>query len=189
MYCNIDILRQWVYYQIVSDDRLKLEIDDNTYHIYYKNKVGHFTIWPKGIIEESINEGDDILFYLHFEFHDYKYACDFFKRMINVLAKEDQRIHEILLCCTGGMTTTFFAQKMNRYCELNHSPYHFNAAGSYHLDDVYQGKELILIAPQLRHMLVELKAKYAPVPIESIEASVFAAYDCPGLLDQIETIL
>lgn len=185
---NIDIFKKWVYFQVKNDSHLNIEISDSqTYKIYYKKKVATFVVWPMGIIEESIHEGDKILFYLHYQFYNFHFSIDLFYRMINKLTEDIEiKTKHILLCCTGGMTTGFFAEKMNRYCELNQLPYQIDATAIYNLDNVYLNYELILIAPQLRYKVMELSQKYKSVIVKSIEPVAFATYDCQALLTQIE---
>lgn len=184
---NLDIFRKWVYLQIINHDDFIFEEEHYTYKIYYKNKVAYFVMWPQGIIEETIKRGNETIFYLHYQFYNFYFAKDLFCRMINKLV-EDKEKNEInvLLCCTSGFTTSFFADKMNNYCQLNQKPYHLQATAIYHLDDIYQKYQLILIAPQLRYKIAELTQKYKPVVIQSIESIVFATYDCQALLEQIE---
>lgn len=187
---NIDVFKRWVYFQIKNDSRLTLETSDSqTYKIYYKKKMAIFVVWPIGIIEESVHEEEKILFYLHYQFYNFCFAKDLFYRMINKLTEDIEiEIKHILLCCTGGMTTGFFAEKMNKYCELNQLPYQIDASAIYNLDNVFQDYELILIAPQLRYKVMELSQKYKPTIVKSIEPVAFATYDCQALLTQIEEL-
>lgn len=185
---NIEVFKKWIYFQIKNDSRLTLEIcDSQTYKMTYQNKVATFVVWPIGIIEETINDGDKLLFYLHYQFYNFHFAMDLFYRMINKLTEDTKdEMKHILLCCTGGMTTGFFAEKMNKYCELNQLPYEISASAIYNLDNVFKDYELILIAPQLRYKVMELSQKYKPTIVKSIEPVAFATYDCQALLTQIE---
>ena len=54
--------------------------------------------------------------------------------MMDKLMEDDQQSYHILLCCSGGMTTGYFAQKLNKYCQLNHLPYHIDATAIYELE-------------------------------------------------------
>lgn len=185
---NIEVFKKWVYFQVKNDPRLTLEIKDNqTYLIQYQNKQASLVVWPIGVIEETIEDHHQIVFYLHYQFHNFHFATDMFLRMIHKLTEDVENKYErILLCCTGGMTTGFFAEKMNKYCKLNHLSYQISAAALYHLDKIYQDYDLILIAPQLRYKVVELSQKYKPTIVESIDPMIFATYDCQLLLEQIE---
>ncbi len=184
---NIEIFRKWVYFQVMNDPRLTLEeYDSRTYKIYYQKRVARFVIWPIGIVEEAVTEGEELLFYLHYQFYNFYFATDLFHRMIQKLTEVHEEKKSILLCCSGGMTTGYFAEKMNKYCQLNKLPYTIQAAPVYHLQDVYQKFDLILVAPQLRYKAAELMQQLQPVTVKCIEPTTFATYDCQALLDQIE---
>ena len=52
-------------------------------------------------------------FYLHFQFKTLKHAISLFEEMDQCIKKMiDQPICRLLLCCSGGMTTAFFADKI-----------------------------------------------------------------------------
>lgn len=183
---NIDVFRKWVYYQILKDSRLTIEeYDERTYKIFYKDKVARFVIWPIGIIEEAIVENEQLLFYLHYQFRNFHFAIDLFYRMIDKLTEEKEERKQVLLCCTGGMTTGFFAEKMNKFCQLNKVPYLIQASPAYNLSNIYQNYDLILVAPQLRYKAIELSQQFKPVAVKCIDPVTFATYDCQALLEQI----
>lgn len=185
---NIEVFRKWVYFEVINDPRLIIEqYDERTFKIFYKNRVARFVVWPIGVIEEAINEGDNLLFYLHYQFYNFHFSKDLFYRMINKLTEEvNQEEQKILLCCSGGMTTGFFAEKMNKYSVLNQLKYHFHATSAHDLDNVYNDYEVILLAPQLRYKVFEFTEKYKPSIVMSIDPVTFATYDCQALLKQIE---
>lgn len=187
---NIEVFRKWVYYQVKNDSRLTLkQTNSQTYHICYQDKVASFVIWPIGVIEETIYDGNELLFYLHYQFYDFHFATDLFYRMIDKLTESGNiKKRKILLCCTGGMTTSYFAEKMNKYCELNKMMYQIDATAVYRLDEFYQDYEMILIAPQLRYKVIELSQKYKPIIVQSIDPVIFATYDCQLFMQQIEKI-
>lgn len=184
---DLEVFRKWVYYQVENDPRLTLEkYDERTYKIYYQKRVARFVIWPIGIVEEAIMEGEELLFYLHYQFHNFHYATNLFHRMMEKLLEDEKTNYHILLCCSGGMTTGYFAQKLNKYCQLNHLPYQIDAQAVHQLENVYQNYDFIFIAPQLRYKQRELSQTLKPVPVYNIEASVFATYDCQAMIEVIE---
>lgn len=109
--------------------------------------------------------------------------------MMEKLLEDEKPNYHILLCCSGGMTTGYFAEKLNKYCQLNHLPYHVDATAVYQLENVYQKYDLILIAPQLRYKQHELSQKLKPVLVDNIDASIFATYDCQAMIEHIEKII
>ena len=184
---NIHVFKRWVFFQIQNDKRLRFEVkDENTYSISYKNKTATYTIWPMGVIEETIEEHGEVIFYLHFKFRNFHFCTDMYNRMINKLVEEEKKEIKILLCCTGGMTTGFFAEKMNQYCELNGLHVIVNASPLYHLDNVIMNYDYLLVAPQLRYKLPELIQKYKGVKIDSIDPATFATYNCEQLIKYVK---
>lgn len=183
---NIEVFRKWVYFQVKNDSRLTIEqYDSRTYKIYYKDKVARFVIWPIGVIEEAIFKDKQLLFYLHYQFQNYHMATDLFYRMIEKLTEDNNIQHKVLLCCTGGMTTGYFSEKMNKFCQLSKLPIQVDATAFYRLEENYKDYDLILIAPQLRYKVIDLRQKLKSEIIDSIDPIVFATYDCQGLMKQI----
>ncbi len=183
---QVAIFRKWVYYQLSTHKDIKVEFyDERTYKIYYRDKVSRFVVWPIGIIEEAIYQGDDLLFYLHYQFHDFYFARDLFDKMMYKLLEDSPEVKNILLCCSGGMTTGYFALQLNDYCAMNHLPYHIDATAQYQLLNVCQDYDLILLAPQLRYQSIDIQTK-ASCDILNIEPRVFASYDCQAMMQVIE---
>ena len=186
-YENIDVFKRWVYFQLKNNNQIHFEIkDENTYIIYYDSKKAIYTIWPMGVIEETIEDKGNTIFYLHFKFRNFHFCTDMFYRMMDKLFEEEKKEIKVLLCCTGGMTTGFFAEKMNQYCELNSLHVTVNAVPLYHLDNVIMNYDFLFVAPQLRYKLPELIQKYKDIKIDSIEPATFATYNCQKLLEYIK---
>ena len=82
------------------------------------------------IVEMSVNtlEDDENKFYLHFELKDLSHAKELFKEMLEVLESlEKQPKIKILLCCTSGLTTNFFKDKLNEASKILSLNFEFNA--------------------------------------------------------------
>lgn len=175
---NIEVFRKWVYYQIINNSKLQLKTDEKqNYTITYQNRVAKFIIWPIGVIEEFVYEDDRLLFYLHFQFVTFHHATVLFYKMIDHLLAKEVVKKKILLCCTGGLTTGFFAEKTNEFCLKHQLDYEISATSLSHLYDIYQDYDYIFIAPQLRYKTLELSRKLENVPVKSIEPVIFAKYD------------
>lgn len=183
------VFKKWIGYQLQEAQLTYKMTDPNTYHIYNNDKIGKLVIWDIGVIEESIYEKETLLFYLHYELNHLHLAVDYFYRMIDQMKTASIKHNiQVLLCCSGGMTTGFFAEKLNNYCKLNHIHVEVDATAVYHLPDVYQDYDMVLVAPQLRYQVIELSQRYKPIVIQSIDPVIFATYDCPALLNQVENI-
>lgn len=185
---NVELFKIWVCNRVKEHKELELRIiDQNTYEIIYNNKVGRFVVWPKEIIEESIEIEGEMLFYLHYEFHNFIYATDLFERMIQVLLKESIVMKKkILLCCSGGMTTGYFASRANQFCKLNQLPYEIDANSVDKIFNIYKEYQMILLAPQIHYRLREIKECYPDSKVVLIDPSTFASYDCAKLIKVVE---
>ena len=67
-------------------------------------------------------------FYLHFELREISYAEELFAEMLETITdlKHQQNL-KILLSCTGGLTTGFFADKLNDAAKVLSLNYEFTA--------------------------------------------------------------
>ena len=91
-------------------------------------------------------------FYLHFELKDLDYAQELFSQMVETLTDlKNQQSVKILLSCTGGMTTSFFAQKLNDAVKLLSLDYEFAAVPFHRLYNVGFDYSAILLAPQIAY--------------------------------------
>ncbi len=140
------------------------------------------------VIELNITniKDNEIKFFLHFELNDLKHAEDLFCEMMESLDKlKDKQKTTVLLCCTSGLTTNFFANKLNEASLSLSTPYQFDAV-SYH--DLYAKSpdyEIILLAPQIAYMHKEIKKILKEKLIIVIPAAVFASYDSFKIIELI----
>lgn len=186
---NIEIFRKWVFYYAQNHPELSIEeYDERTYKIYYKDKVGRFVVWPIGIVEEAIHQDKNVLFYLHYQFRSFNYALDLFYRFIDKLLEDGTREKSLLLCCTGGLTTSYFTEKLRTYCQLNHLSYKIDAIAYSQLKKQCSNYDYILIAPQLRYKLLEIGEYFDAGRIISIDSVTFATYNCQALINQVRSL-
>ena len=91
-------------------------------------------------------------FYLHFELKDLAYAQELFGEMAETLADlKNQQSVRILLSCTGGLTTGYFAQKLNEAAELLSLDFKFDAVPFHKLYSAAFDYSVILLAPQIAY--------------------------------------
>ena len=122
------------------------------------------------------------MFYLHFDLNDLEHAKELFVEMTESLRKlkSEEKI-KVLLCCSSGITTSFFVEKLNsgvKFLSLNYS---FSAV-SY--NDLYVrafDADIILLAPQIGFRLWRVREILKDKTVLMIPASVFAAYDVSAL--------
>ncbi|MGX8680378.1 MAG: PTS sugar transporter subunit IIB [bacterium] len=180
--------KKWIYYQLITRDDLMTRFDDHQVVIEGYGKKGLITYWDEiDIVEEEIYEEGQLIFYLHYNMDHYHIAVDLFHQMIKrMVITERQEARRILLCCSGGMTSSYFKMKMNEYFILNHIPYICEASSFDEMMEVADEYDLILIAPQMRFALYDAATRLPHSHFATVPPSMFAHYDCTGLYNLIE---
>ena len=110
------IFRKWIsnqkrdYYHLYPS-----ETDPDAIIIENEYCYSYVTFNPQCIIELCVmnKRTDEMAFYLHFQFKTLNHAISLFEEMDQCIQKMvNQPICRLLLCCSGGMTTAFFADKI-----------------------------------------------------------------------------
>ena len=127
---------------------------------------------------------DETTFFLHFHATDRDHATGLFAEMVDALiALEHQQTTEVLLCCTAGMTTSFFADKLNQVAQTLELNWSFSAVS---VNEVYEkgaDKAAVLVAPQIGYQHARIAQTLPDVPVLLIPTATFASYDAAGCLD------
>lgn len=141
------------------------------------------------IVEMKItnNADEENKFFLHFELNDEDHAQELYKEMVNALMdlKENQT-KKILLCCTSGLTTNFFAMKLNETAQYLSLPYTFNAVS---VDAVYKeamNYDAILLAPQIAYAYDKMATILVDKIVLKMPARVFASYDAAAAIEFVK---
>ncbi|MCD7949464.1 MAG: ROK family protein [Erysipelotrichaceae bacterium] len=130
---------------------------------------------------------NDTEFYLHFQMKNLKHAVKLFSEMKETINKINSKTHiNVLLCCSGGLTTSFFAQKINETVELLDLNIHVSAVGYHMLYQMKENYDVVLLAPQIAYELAETKALLKDKIVKEIPTGVFAKYDVHAMLDIIQ---
>ncbi len=129
-------------------------------------------------------------FFLHFQPVDESHSKDLFHEMLMSLSSlKEKKVTKILLFCSAGMTTSFFAQKMNEVSNFLELDYEFNAVS---VNEVYQNAkdyDVILIAPQVAYEEKNITNRIQDKLILKIPTSIFASYDANGCIEFIRESL
>ena len=126
---------------------------------------------------------DTTLFYLHSEFGDEERAQRLFTEMLDVLAKRiGSEVQHVLLCCSCGMTTTFFANKLNELAAEHDLKFDFCAKPIEEAKRSGTTYIAVLLAPQVGHQLREVREALPGVIVLELPASLFGTYDANGVL-------
>ena len=132
------------------------------------------------------DQKDENVFYLHFELNDLEHAKGLFHEMEECLLKqkEDNTIH-VLLCCTCGLTTSFFTMKLNEAVEALSVKMDFEAVPYDKLYETAPAKDVILIAPQIGYQLKNARSILTDKIVLDIPAAIFSSYDVLGLINYV----
>ena len=140
---------------------------------------GKVTKYKNNVIEEEVisKDKEEVLFYIHFQMANMKHALDLLKEMIDCIYESyNEPIGKILLCCSGGMTTTLYAHNMQKLAKMEHLNYSIDACGFNLLYEIGEDYDVILLAPEVAYLLAEAKS-HLSVKVEAIPTKYFARND------------
>lgn len=164
-----------------DDDHYRLETD------YATAQINFYRMEPDPEVVEFLieNKADgETKFFLHFHPEERDHAIQLFREMTQALiALREQQTTEVLLCCTVGMTTTFFADRLNQVAETLGLDWHFSAVAASEAVEHGQSKAAVLVAPQIGYQAKRLQAMIPNVPVLPIPTATFASYDAAGCLE------
>lgn len=185
-----NIYRTWILAQNVeglaitpvNDESLKLESDVAT------GCANFYDIDGTTIVElrlENKQSGESI-FFLHFELDDIDRAKQLFKELCQAHAKQlSVEVHHILLCCTCGVTTTFFANKLNECAQSSGLDYDFCAMPVEEAMKKGEDYDAVLLAPQVGHMRKSVVEALPGTLVIEIPGAVFGSYDAKTALNLV----
>ena len=131
--------------------------------------------------------GKDAAFYLHFEFRELKHAQELFIEMIESLQEmENKRHKKILLCCSCGLTTSYFMMKLNEVSELMDLDMEFSAMSVNEIYTNASDKDAILVAPQIGYETEKIAKVMEDKIVIRVPAQVFASYDAKKMIDILQ---
>lgn len=86
----------------------------------------------------------------------------------------------ILLVCAGGMSTSILMKKMEKYWEEKGEKLNIKAAGLSSYKEEAKGFDIILVGPQVRYKLDEIR-KVTSLPTEMINGLDYAMGNCDNI--------
>lgn len=184
------IFKKWVLYQTSSDYDIFQDPDDpDVIVIKTDYSYSEISFNPLNIIELSVTNTatNNVEFYLHFQMNTLKHALELFEEMIDSIKKLiNKPVTKVLLSCTGGLTTGFFAQRLNEINQLLSLDYVFVAVPYRDLFTVGQNYDIILLAPQISFEYAMVKKILKGKQVMRIPNLVFAKYDAGAIFRMIE---
>ena len=94
---------------------------------------------------------------------------------------------KILLVCAGGMSTGLLMKKMEKYWADRNKTVTINAVGLAEYEDMYESYDVILVAPQTRYKVDDIK-EYTGKPTDVIDSTDYALANCANIMKQVEAL-
>ena len=165
--------------RIISDDKTDYVTETAAAHVEFfhlEYEIVSFTI--------DSPKSEEPLFFLHFELKDMDHARQLFNEMIQSLKQAHEKVTtKILLSCSSGFTTSFFADKLQTAAETVGLDYSFSAVSYTDLFEAAQDQDAVLLAPQIGYLLKKVQEIYPDKLVFQIPTNVFATYNASRMLD------
>lgn len=192
----VDINRQLFYLwakQYKQNNCMYIEETKELKSIHFETNeiIGKVTFWYDGIVEEEVRDKNNKegIFYLHYQFQNFLQAKKMFEEMMSfVLHSKKQKTIKVLLCCSGGLTTTLFASGLQQYARLSKQNITFDAVGYPSLYEKSRQYDMVLLAPQVAYLEPNTKAMI-DVPICCISPTNFATNNFQKTLSMVVGII
>ena len=154
--------------------------------------LAEITFNPLNIIELKVThkKTGEIDFYLHFQMKTLKHAIDLYKEMIDSLNQLTNKSKiRLLLCCSGGYTTGFFALKINEAIKVLELDMEVTATGYHRLYQEGNNYDVILLAPQVSFLQAEAQKILKGAVVLAIPPKIFAKYDVGRIISLVKDAL
>lgn len=143
------------------------------------------------IIDKLTNQN---VFYLHFEVKDFWMCRNNIISFFRFLKGEEKLSNQsstlnlspikILITCTSGFTSSYFASLMQETFDKNEITVFIDACPISELDNVVKDYDIVLLAPQVSYVYIPLKKKFGK-KIMQIDAMDFATGNVNKTLQSI----
>lgn len=184
------IFRQWISQQSVEGFQTKV----STSSIIFENDScqGQVIFNAHHIIELTVinKKNQSYEFYLHFQLNNLSYALSLFNEMKETLSRVGmKRSYRVLLVCSGGYTTSYFAQKLNEAAQYLNLDMYIEASGYGSVFTLTETYDAICLAPQVSYKYAELSRVFKHQRVVCIPSGIFATYDLKAMFNFIEDTL
>lgn len=170
------------------------QLDDEHIQLKTEHALGAVNFYDFGeglpeVVELSIVDPDvpdEPKFFLHFELDDEDRAEELFSEMTDELQQDERyRTTRVLLCCTAGLTTTMFANKLQEAAKTLSLDYSFEALPLAQAQEEGGAYDAVLLAPQVGYQRKAVAESFPDAAVVQIPAKVFASYDAGACLKMV----
>ncbi len=180
-----------------ADSRVTIEEDQNDERIEMHLKSdfadGYVTVHflDFTVVEYRVTTAEEeSAFYLHFELQDLDHAEQLYTEMQQcILAASGNEEKHILLCCSCGLTTSFFAMKLNEAAKSLDLKMDFEAVSYEKLYESSRTKDMILLAPQIGFQKKNAEKILTDKIILEIPVAIFSGYKVFDLIELVKDTL
>lgn len=183
----MDIFKKWICIQ--ENTQYVIKEYEDFIQIESSYGIAEVTFNLYCIIELKVTskKKNEIDFYLHFQMNTLKHAVSLFNEMIESLLKlSDEAKTKVLLCCSGGLTTSYFAREINEANKLLKNSMEVSAVGYNQLYQIGKQFDIIFLAPQISYLHAQVQSILKEQVVLKIPPLVFARYDVGTMLKDIE---
>ena len=164
-----------------------------------KNYHGKISFFKHSVIElriEDINTKETI-FYLHFEIKNLRMLIENIRTFSKCLNQSDKQQEKqsivfnmntqinILLTCTTGLTTSYYAYLLEDYFQKNHLDITIDAVGYQELERIQNRYDYIFVAPQISYQYINLHERYGD-KVFLIDSYDFATGNIDAILNNLK---
>lgn len=183
IYCTL--FKYWILMQKIEKCSITLK-NENHIVLQCSKCQGDIFFQKMDIIElkitDLIHQKDE--FYLHFQMNNFKHATQLFYEMKECIEQlENKKSIKVLLSCSGGMTTSYFAHLLNEASQVLNLDIYVDAVAYNQIYQVLNHYDIVFLAPQISYLLSNVKQLSQTIPILSIPGQIFAKYDTKSFID------
>lgn len=184
----LECFKMWILSQGNEQCHISLK-DENTVKITTQYSESTICFYSNQIVEFNVTNKfkNEIELYLHFQFKNMKHTLELFNEMYQTVQKLIKKpTVRVLLSCTGGLTTGYFAQRINEVASLLSMNIEVDAIAYDHLYEVGDGYDVIMLAPQISYLYAKASAILKNKIVLKIPSAIFAKYDVKEMISFIE---
>lgn len=98
-------------------------------------------------------------------------------------------MRKIILLCNAGMSTSMLMSKMKGYAETSNYDCDIQAFALAEAQNVGQTADIVLLGPQVRYALNNVKKQLPGQIVEVIDMAAYGMLDGKKVIDQVKNVL
>lgn len=98
-------------------------------------------------------------------------------------------MRKIILLCNAGMSTSMLMNKMKGYAETSNYDCDIQAFALAEAQNVGQTADIVLLGPQVRYALNNVKKQLPGQIVEVIDMAAYGMLDGKKVIDQVKNVL